>query len=429
MKIGLEVHIALPTRSKLFCSCSADGDEPNTSVCPICMGFPGSKPLLNRSAVKYARDIANALHCRLGGDISFVRKVYFYPDLPKCYQITQTEHSIGSEGYLTITGKKVGIRRIQLEEDPAKLVREGALTLIDFNRSGTPLVEVVTEPDIIDEHELWGFLRTLRSILYYLNIDINKEIKVDLNISLAEHRVEVKNITGIKNILEAAKYEIKRQKQVLAEGKKIIGETRGYNETRRNTVSMREKETDEEYGYIFEPDLTIFNVDGIKTAEPTYITEIANEMAAKYKSNARTIMELTMFNRRSLELMDKFRQKHPMQHIINAIQRMEKYEIHLDDEGFVRLLGLIAKDVIINQEVLQKVSKGHIDVSYEKLTEKEMEKAIWEFVNSKKGILEECRTNKKAINLLIGEISKRYGLHPKDVAKAVNSFLIEQKII
>ena len=211
MKIGLEIHIALPTKSKLFCACSTDAKQPNTAICPICMGFPGSKPMLNKEAVKVALSISNALHCRINQNMSFVRKVYFYPDLPKSYQITQLEGAIGQGGYLPFGGKKVGIRRVQIEEDPAKIVREQAYTLLDFNRSGVPLVEVVTDPDMHSQEELWSFLRTLRSMLYYLGIDIDKEVKADLNVSvIGDERVEVKNVTGIKNLIEAAKYEVER---------------------------------------------------------------------------------------------------------------------------------------------------------------------------------------------------------------------------
>ena len=233
MKIGLEVHVALPTKSKLFCSCSMDDAEPNTNICPICTGFPGSKPMLNSAAAESGFSIANALHCKINRNMSFVRKVYFYPDLPKCYQITQMGGAVGSEGYLDIQGKRIGIRRVQIEEDPAQIVRDGMLTLLDFNRSGTPLVEIVTEPDITDEGELRSFIANLRSILYYLGVDINREIKADLNISISDVRVEVKNVTGIKSLIEAARYEIARQHRVLEEGKAIAKETRGYNEKRR----------------------------------------------------------------------------------------------------------------------------------------------------------------------------------------------------
>jgi aspartyl-tRNA(Asn)/glutamyl-tRNA(Gln) amidotransferase subunit B len=155
MKIGLEVHVSLPTKSKLFCSCSTKASEPNSAVCPICMGFPGAKPMLNEEALRFAVSIANALHCNINDRVSFVRKVYFYPDLPKSYQITQLYEPIGINGFVECCdGKRIGIRRIQLEEDAAKIIRGDDYTLLDFNRSGIPLVEIVTEPDIKSEDEL-----------------------------------------------------------------------------------------------------------------------------------------------------------------------------------------------------------------------------------------------------------------------------------
>ncbi|MEM0201385.1 MAG: Asp-tRNA(Asn)/Glu-tRNA(Gln) amidotransferase GatCAB subunit B, partial [Candidatus Micrarchaeaceae archaeon] len=210
MKIGLEVHVGLPTNTKLFCRCKAYVTESNTSICPVCTGLPGSKPMLNKKALEISVDIANALNCKITNETSFVRKVYFYPDLPKSFQITQKDLSVGNSGFLKINDKIIGIRRIQLEEDPAKIIRENNYTLIDYNRSGQPLVEIVTEPDIVSEEELRLFMNELKSILYYLDVDINQDIKADLNISLSDSRVEIKNITGLKNLIDAAKYEIQR---------------------------------------------------------------------------------------------------------------------------------------------------------------------------------------------------------------------------
>ncbi len=227
MKIGLEIHVALPTKTKLFCSCSTEEtDEPNSNVCPICMGFPGSKPKLNEKAVYIAKSISNVLNCKIRDEISFVRKVYFYPDLPKGFQISQLEGSIGYEGYVKISNKEIRIRRIQIEEDPAKIIRNGDNTLLDFNRSGVPLVEIVTEPDISTEDELREFLHEIRSILYYQGVDINRELKADLNISIVGDRVEVKNVTGIKNLISAAEYEIYRQNKIIEAGGVPAKETR-----------------------------------------------------------------------------------------------------------------------------------------------------------------------------------------------------------
>ena len=202
MKIGLEVHVALPTKSKLFCRCSTEGDAPNSTICPICMGFPGSKPVLNKGALDVAVNVANALECRINPKISFIRKVYFYPDLPKSFQISQLDGSVGFEGKVHIAAggvnKYIGITRIQLEEDPAKVVRGDNYCLLDFNRSGIPLVEIVTDPDIASEEELYAFVNELRGILYYLGIDVDKEMKADLNISTYGDKVEIKNVLGIE---------------------------------------------------------------------------------------------------------------------------------------------------------------------------------------------------------------------------------------
>ncbi|MGC8648508.1 MAG: Asp-tRNA(Asn)/Glu-tRNA(Gln) amidotransferase subunit GatB, partial [Candidatus Micrarchaeia archaeon] len=239
MKIGLEVHVALPTKTKLFCSCRTYVEEPNTSICPVCMGMPGSKPKLNKEALRIGLSVSDALHCKIKSRIGFVRKVYFYPDLPKSYQISQLYDPVGYEGYLDIGSKKIRIRRVQLEEDPARIYREDDYTLLDFNRSGTPLLEIVTEPDIQSEEELREFYAELRSVLYYLGIDIDQEMKADLNISLSNSRVEIKNVTGIKNLVDAARYEIKRQSELLENGEEPQIETRSYIPERMVTERTR----------------------------------------------------------------------------------------------------------------------------------------------------------------------------------------------
>jgi aspartyl-tRNA(Asn)/glutamyl-tRNA(Gln) amidotransferase subunit B len=386
------------------------------------MGFPGSKPMLNEAAVSIAKSIAHALHCTVRDDISFVRKVYFYPDLPKSYQITQTDGSIGAEGYLDADGKRIGIRRVQIEEDPAKLVREGAMTLIDFNRSGMPLVEIVTEPDISNFEELWSYLRNLRSLLYYLGVDIEKEIKADLNISVSDERVEVKNITGIKNLITAAKYEIDRQNKLVREGKKVVMETRAYNEKRKHTEASREKETEEEYGNIFEPDLTVFKVGDMAFVKPTYSNEVAKQLASKYNASAKTIQELIMFNSRALELINAFKDKHSMKSVIHALESAEKYgKEGMPNENFERLIELIEKDVQVTQEILDGVAKGEtVDVTYAKIGDEELDAIIEEFIAKNKDILKDYTKNKKALNFIIGELARKHSMHPKDVAKRVD---------
>jgi aspartyl-tRNA(Asn)/glutamyl-tRNA(Gln) amidotransferase subunit B len=427
MKIGLEVHVALPTKSKLFCSCSTEEEKPNAAICPICMGSPGSKPMLNEEAVRSAAGIASALHCQINSRMSFVRKVYFYPDLPKSYQITQLDGSVGGPGYLQTDEGKVRIRRVQIEEDPAKIVREGALTLLDFNRSGIPLVEIVTEPDITSEKALWSFLRTLRSVLYYLGVDINKELKADLNISLAETRVEVKNVTGIKSLIEAAKFEMERQGEIIKEGGVIAKETRGYNDKMKSTESMREKETDEEYGYIYEPDLTTFDVSKMEFRKPVYISDIALQFEKEYGVSAKTFMELTMFDRRGLELIDLFKGRYEIKNVLHALERVKKYgREDVSEKSFEEIIKLVAKDIVITDEVIGLVEEGKADtIRHEQMSPEELDRLIREFIEKNGDIIKDAEKNKKALNFIIGELSRKGNLNPKDVAKRVHEIVGE----
>ena len=430
MKIGLEVHVALPTKSKLFCSCSmADTDEPNSQICPICMGFPGSKPTLNGAAVSSALGIAKALNCRVKEGISFVRKVYFYPDLPKCYQITQMDGAIGSSGYLDIDeGKQVRIRRVQIEEDPAQIVRDGALTLLDFNRSGTPLVEIVTEPDITCEEELRSFISSLRSMLYYLGVDINKEIKADLNISLppGDIRVEVKNVTGIKSLIEATRFEIERQEDAIKHGEPIARETRGYSEKSKLTESLREKETDEEYGYIYDPDLTTYDISGMGFNKAVYVGKLAEELSKGTDVNPKTIREITMLDRRSLELISKFNGRYNLRSIIHGIQRFKKYggDAEPGDVVIERIIRLVEEGAEVTKDMVQDAIAGReVKAEYSKLTDGQIDQKIRDFLERNPDILAEYRRNSKTANLIINRIAQENNLHPRDVAKRVSAVL------
>lgn len=203
MIIGLEIHVPLNTKTKLFCSCKNNPlDKPNTNVCPICLGFPGSRPFLNKEAVRQALMIAKALNCSINNESFFSRKTYFYPDLPKKFQITQYESPIGINGYIDI-GKKIRIKRVHIEEDPGRIIYKQGKTFIDFNRAGSPLVEIVTMPDFENVQEVKAFLELLCAYLSYIGInDPKSKIRVDINISIPPHeRVEIKNVMGMSNIL------------------------------------------------------------------------------------------------------------------------------------------------------------------------------------------------------------------------------------
>jgi len=266
-KIGLEIHIELKTKSKMFCSCKNDPDEkhPNINICPVCLGHPGTLPVINQEAVKKTIKTGLALNCEISRHTFFERKNYFYPDLPKGYQISQYSTPLCKNGFLEIDGKKIRIRRVHLEEDTGRLIHEKDFSLVDFNRAGIPLMELVTEPDIESPKEARKFAEELQLILRYLEVsdaDMEKgEMRVEANISVSEKRdtlgtkVEIKNLNSFKAVEKALEYEIERQKKILESGKKVIQETRGWDPVREITFPQREKEEAQDYRYFPEPDL------------------------------------------------------------------------------------------------------------------------------------------------------------------------------
>ena len=256
--IGLEIHAELKTKTKMFCDCLNDPLEKraNKNICPICTGQPGTLPVINKEAVDMVIKTGLALNCQIAEKTWFERKNYFYPDLPKNYQITQYEAPICKNGKLN----KVRIQRIHLEEDTGRLVHSGDSSLVDFNRAGIPLMELVTEPDIVSAEQAKKFAQELQLILRYLGVsdaDMEKgQMRVEANISLNKGtKVEIKNLNSFKAVERALNYEIERQKDVLNSGEKIIHETRGWNEIKQKTFSQRAKETSEDYRYFPEPDL------------------------------------------------------------------------------------------------------------------------------------------------------------------------------
>ena len=280
--IGLEVHVQLLTVTKIFCSCSTRfGDPPNTNVCPVCLGLPGALPVLNRKAVEFAVLAAMALGCRINETSIFARKNYFYPDLPKGYQISQYDKPLAEFGSINIVtaagAKKIGITRVHLEEDAGKSLHEGfadsdETTAIDLNRSGVPLIEIVSEPDIASPAEAYEYLTRLKEIILYTGVsDCNMEegsLRCDANISVRLRgqkqfgtKAEIKNVNSFRFIREALGYEIDRQIEVVESGGQVMQETRLYNSTEGKTYGMRSKEQAHDYRYFPEPDLLPLVVD------------------------------------------------------------------------------------------------------------------------------------------------------------------------
>jgi len=280
--IGLEVHVQLLTRTKIFCGCSTHfGDPPNTNVCPVCLGLPGALPVLNQRAVEFAVLAATALNCRINESSIFARKNYFYPDLPKGYQISQYDKPLAEHGYIAIKTssglKRIGITRVHLEEDAGKSLHDGLpdsseWTSIDLNRSGVPLIEIVSEPDIASPDEAWEYLTRVKEIILYTGVsDCNMEegsLRCDANISIRPRgqrefgtKTEVKNVNSFRFIRHALEYEIERHERVLESGGRIEQETRLYNAAEGKTYGMRSKEQAHDYRYFPEPDLLPLVVD------------------------------------------------------------------------------------------------------------------------------------------------------------------------
>ncbi len=305
--IGLEIHAQLLTKTKLFCSCSTSyGDPPNTNVCPVCLGYPGALPVLNKEAVKMAVKAALALNCKINRFSSFDRKNYFYPDLPKGYQITQFFKPFAEDGYLEINlrgkKKKIRIERIHIEEDAGKSIhnKETNKTFVDFNRSGVPLIEIVTKPDMENPEEAAEFLKTLRQTLMYIDVnDGNLEegsLRCDANVSIHKEgeplgtRVEIKNLNSFRFIQKAIKYEIEDQKKKLESGEKVFFETKLYDSRENRTYTMRSKEALLDYRYFPEPDLQILEikeeeVENIKSEIEELPVQKAERFMNEYKLN------------------------------------------------------------------------------------------------------------------------------------------------
>jgi len=272
--IGLEVHLQLDTASKVFCSCSTEfGQSPNTQTCPVCLGFPGALPVLNETALLYAIKVGLALNCKIQEFTKFDRKHYYYPDLPKNYQISQYDLPIAKDGHLDIyldnQQKRIGIRRVHLEEDAGKLIHQDDASLVDYNRAGLALLEIVSEPEINSPQEAYAYLTYLKSVIEYLDVsdcDMEKgSLRCDANISLRPKgiqtlgvKAELKNMNSFRAVRDALAFEVNRQTELLEDGQSVIQETRLWDAREQKTQPMRFKEEAKDYRYFPEPDLPPF---------------------------------------------------------------------------------------------------------------------------------------------------------------------------
>ena len=425
MKIGLEIHVQLPTRSKMFCSCpTTDAPAPNTHVCPTCLGMPGSRPVLNREVLVCGIKLAKMLGCKVADTTWFSRKTYFYPDMSKSVQITQYDHPIGVGGVVYLNGKPIRITRIHLEEDPGKTKRTSDMhALVDYNRSGIPLAEIVTEPDLATPAEARAFLAQLiGDIKHTLDLGENSErsIRCDCNISVGKERCEIKNVTGLKNVETALTYEMVRQIKILKAGGKIERATMNFDESRGVTYGARKKEFEADYGYIDEPDLGIFHIRAladsivIKEAPAKMITRMADQYGIDQKMAKQLVSTSTDLALFFETVAGKYGKDLAVKWVAGPVtsnwKRFEERGGSTD--GILEIIGRFAAGSINDSECGIEIKAFMTGESAEAAAESSagLETLINEFLDANPKIVDDYgKGNVKAANSVIGHVKKNTG--------------------
>lgn len=425
MKIGLEIHVQLPTRSKMFCSCpTTEAEGPNTHVCPTCLGMPGSRPVLNRKVLEYGIMLAKMLGCRVNDTTWFSRKTYFYPDMSKSVQITQYDNPIGEGGVYYLDGKKpIRITRIHVEEDPGKTKRVGDLSsLVDYNRSGIPLAEIVTEPDLSSPAEAREFLKQLiEDIRHVIDLpgDGERSIRCDCNISVGVERCEVKNVTGLKNVERALTFELVRQTKILRAGGKIDRETRRFDEERGVTISVRKKEFEADYGYIDEPDLGIYHIkdlaDSIRIKESPQ--KMALRMSSQYGIDQRMAKQLIATSVGLAEMFEKvageFDSSAAVKWVAGPVsanwKAMESAGRNTDE--VVDIIRRFVSGEITDSECSMEIKCAMTGQSAEaaKGASEDLDRIVAQYLDENPNVVDDYRKNEKAANRVIGFVMKQSG--------------------
>ncbi|HEY8109927.1 MAG TPA: Asp-tRNA(Asn)/Glu-tRNA(Gln) amidotransferase subunit GatB [Candidatus Nitrosotenuis sp.] len=445
--IGLEIHCQLTNlQSKLFCSCKANYREfePNTNLCPVCMGLPGSLPRLNQKAVEKATMIAMALNCKTPQRLGFFRKNYFYPDLPKNFQITQLNMygptSIGEQGGVAIEGKEIRIRRIQLEEDPGRLIYEGAsertqITLVDYNRAGTPLVEIVTEPDFDNPRQVRLFLNILSDLLENLGVSdpsLEGAMRADANVSIEGGlRVEVKNIGSFHDLEKSIHFELTRQQSLAERGIAISQETRHWDDKRKITISSRSKEEDEDYRYILEGDIpwVILDSESIekwKKNMPESISSKKERYITKYAIPVQ-VADVLSSDKYYSDLFEQAHTESNAKEVANMITtdlmglvdtREKREQSKLTPKHLADLIEIINNGKITRssaKNALQEIVKTGKSVSeivsqtgLAKISDEgELAKIISDVMIQEPTAVQQARENPQTINYLVGKVMQK----------------------
>ena len=446
-KIGLEIHCQLTKlESKLFCSCKANyrGLEPNTNICPICVGLPGSLPRLNKSGVEKATLISLALNCIIPPKISFYRKNYFYPDLPKNYQITQFDAyghtSMGKNGKITVDGKEIKIRRIQLEEDPGRLIYEGSsektqITLVDYNRAGTPLVEIVTEPDFENPKQVRVFLNILVDLLENLGVSdptLEGAVRADGNVSIeGGNKVEIKNVSSFHDLEKAVHFEITRQQSLIDRGIPVELETRQWDDRRKITVSARSKEEEQDYRYFLEGDIpwVILNpqhIQNLKNKMPESISSKRDRYVAQYNIPEQ-VADILSSDKFYSDLFEQAHNKTNAKEIANIIttdlmgfvdtnekrQKLKLNSQHLNDlanaimtNKITRNSAKIALQEIVNTGKSLSVVISELDLSHV-FDESALFVIIEQIIKEHESAVNEVKEKPETINFLVGKVMQK----------------------
>ena len=446
-KIGLEIHSQLTKlESKLFCSCKANYREfePNTNICPICMGLPGSLPRLNQKAVEKATMIAMELNCTTPEKIAFFRKNYFYPDLPKNFQITQLniygDTSVGGKGIVMVGEKKIHITRIQLEEDPGRLIYEGSseknlVTLVDYNRAGTPLVEIVTEPDFENPKEVREFLNILSSLLENLGVSdpsLEGAMRADANVSIeGGNKVEIKNIGSFHDLEKAVHFEITRQQSLHSRDIPIIQETRHWDDKRKITISSRSKEEDLDYRYFLEGDIPWIRIgnkvkEKLKSEMPESISSKKQRYVSKYDIPVQ-VADVLSSDKFYSDLFEDAHTKENAKEVANIIttdlmglvDTREKREsskltsLHLKEIADSIQSGKIARNSAKNalteivktgkelSRIISELDLGNVS------DESELLKIIESVISEEPQAVEQAKSNPQTINYLVGKVMQK----------------------